>query len=1114
MNLKKLTRFVCLLLLLIIGSMQSYAQGPKITGKVIDQKTGQPLAGVSVKVKNSTQSTITDENGAFTIKAPSAQSIITFSFIGYAIQEVKAGSSTPLNISLSEISKELDEVVVVGYGTQKVKNVTGSIVSVNTKKMEDLPVSSISEMLRGQVPGLSVTGGSTRPGTMASVNIRQQFNWGKDGGNSNPLIVIDDVEQLDPSTGLPTLNTFNLLDLSEVESITVLRDASAAIYGARASQGAVIVKTKKGKAGAPRITYSGKFETANAISFGKVMNAQQYGIFNNRFYDAFAPSNQNNFFTPAEIDSMGHINYDWLSSWKAAGAMQHAINVSGGSDKATYFVGGSYYTQGANLGSQDFKRWTFRSGSDVKVASGLKLSAVVSANSSTTVKSFTKINISDAYANGGGEQADYAILLHMPKYIPWQYNINGKMQYVSPVLKPNNAGQVSGNNSLSNWNYYALLNNGSQTNPTTFNYNANFQLQYDIPFMKGLSVKGTYSIGSTAGNTEQDFFAQTLYQATNVTNAGSHLFTSNTTWNAVTNSANSRVTYDNNKSTIEQVDFYVNYDRSFGNHNITAVLVGEQSKYTYSDAFMLYNSPVQGGYVGSGSTAGTLDAGNSSATKAVSGTQSYLGRLGYNYKQKYIVQFILRSDASSKVAPTNYWGTFPSASVGWVISEEDFFKNNVSWVNNLKIRLSVGKTGNDNIKAWKWEQLYTVATNTGIGFGSNGGTNTTGLTPNVSPNPDVNWDKTLQRNLGLDVTLLQNRLTFNWDAYYNSSKNLITQMTGATNVPISVGGSFAEQNYANVNFWGTEMNAVWNDHIGKVSYTVGMNFALGNNKVTKYLNLPNAYPSTYAGSKEQGYSLIQPQWGYQTWKETSGKDGILRTDADVTNYWNYLTDLATKAGTTPLYNVGGSANITSASGMKKGMMAYQDQAGNVDATTGAIAGKNGQISDNQDYVKLAKSGQTYGITTNLGVTYEGFSLLAQIATSWGGYNSIDRVNQSTSSTSANWSQVAYLNDMYDTANNVKGKYPNIAYYSTAYVTSDFWKLPTFRCVIRSMSVGYTLPKQWLDRMHISSAKLVLSGNNLWDLYNPYPGKYRNMYDAANINYPTLRTWALGVNLGL
>jgi hypothetical protein len=223
--------------------------------------------------------------------------------------------------------------------------------------------------------------------------------------------------------------------------------------------------------------------------------------------------------------------------------------------------------------------------------------------------------------------------------------------------------------------------------------------------------------------------------------------------------------------------------------------------------------------------------------------------------------------------------------------------------------------------------------------------------------------------------------------------------------------------------------------------------------------------------------------------------------------------LATKAGTTPLYNAGG-AGITTQTGLKKGMLAYQDIGGTPNAVTRTVPGQDGRINDGDDYAKLAKSGQTYGFTTNLGASWKGISLQAQIATSWGGYRSIDRVSQATSSTSGTYSQVAYLNDMYDTANNLKGKYPNIGFYSSAYKASDFWSLPTFRCVVRALSVGYTLPKQWIDKLHMSNAKLVLSGYNLWDLYNPYPGKYRNMYDGPAVNYPTLRTWALGINLGL
>jgi len=1106
----KKTLLPCFLLLCYVVS----AQQKTVTGTVTDAD-GKPIAGASIGIKGTNNGKVTDSSGHFSMVVPSNQSVIKISNVGYTYQELTVGTRTAFSIQLVKNMKDLEDVVVIGYGTQKARNVTGSIVSVDTKKLEDLPVASLTEMLRGQVPGVNVSGGSTRPGTMAQVSIRQQFNWGKDGGGTIPLIIIDDVEQIDPFTNLPTLNTFNMLDLSEVESITVLRDASAAIYGPRGSQGAIVVKTKRGKSGPPKITYVGKFETNDAVSHSKVMNAKEFGIFSNRFNNANNPTNPNYFFSPAELASMDSVNYDWLQDWKSAGTMQHSLNVSGGAERATYFAGGSYYTQGANLGSQTFNRWTFRSGTEVKVATGVKFSATISANNSSLTKSFTKINITDGYA-GGGEQNDYAILLHMPKYIPWQYNINGVNSYVAPVLSTRSPGSATGNNALSNWNYYALLNNGSQTTTKTFNYNGNFSLQYDIPFIKGLSFRGAYSIGSTAGNTEQDMMPLTLYQPlttspTSFNNLDKHLYTPALGWSApIVNKSNSRVTYDNSTATIEQMNFYANYDRSFGNHSVSAVFVGERSKYTYDDRYQIYDNPISGAYNGTSISAGTLNASNTITSKSISGTMSYLGRLSYSYKNKYLAQFILRSDASSKLAPENYWGVFPSASVGWVISEEDFFKRNVSWVNNLKIRFSIGKTGNDNIKAWKWMQLYSAATDKGMGFGTNGGNYTTGLTPEVTPYRDIKWDKTIQRNLGIDITLLRNRLTVNWDGYYNSGRDLITLMTGAINVPISVGGAFAEQNYGNVNFWGTEIAATWNDHIGKVNYTVGMNFGWSSNRVTKYLDLPFNYPSMSGnGVRSEGYSLIGPQWGYRTWKATSTGDGLLRTDADVDAYWTYLTDLATKAGTTPSY-----FGITNKTGIKKGMLAYEDQAGALNAITKTVADKNGQIvDDGQDLVQLKKSTQSYGITTNLGVAYKSFNLMAQIATSWGGYNSIDRVKQGTSSTNAMWSQVTYLNDMYDTANNVNGKYPNIAYYDNAYKTSDFWTISSFRCVVRSLSIGYTLPKEWISKLHMSNAKLIVSGYNLWDLYNPYPGKYRNMYDGINVNYPTLRTWALGVNLG-
>lgn len=1111
----RLPKSIMLLLLSVSCSLLAIAQDITVTGKVTDKETGKPVEGVTVKVKNHTASTVTNAEGSFTLRVPSSESVLTFTSVGYTLYEVKAGTGS-LNISLAQAESKLDEVVVIGYGTQKARNVTGSVATVSPKKLEDLPVASISEALRGQVPGLNVSGGSQRPGVMASVSIRQQFNWGKDGGGTIPLIVIDDVVQIDPATNLPTLDQFNRLDMSEVESITVLRDASAAIYGTRASQGAIIIKTKRGKPGAPRITYSGKFETNDAISHGKVMNAKEYGIFNNRFQRGLgnnATSSPAKFFSDAELNSMDSLNYDWLAEdWRRAGTMQHSINVSGGSDKATYFTGGSYYTQSANLGSQDFNRWTFRSGTDVTVMNGVKFSATVSANNTNQEKSFTKINFSDGYAVGG-EQNDYSILLHMPKYIPWQYTINGVNQYVSPVLGTDKLGQVKGNNSLSNWNYYALLNNGSFTSNKSFSYTGNFSLQYDVPFIKGLSFKGSYALTNNAGNTEQVQMPLLLFQATNANKADNHLFTPTTTWSSTLNTNNSRVTYDNTTNSLEQMNFFANYDHSFGDHAISAVFSGERSKVVNEDRYQIYDNPLPGVYNGTSVSAGTLNTSNTITYKEIAGTMSYLGRVNYSFKNRYLASFLFRSDASSKFAPVNYWGFFPTVSLGWIVSDESFFKR-IDWVNYLKLRVSVGKTGNDNVKAYKWLQLYQLALDKGMAFGTSGGNYTYGLTPDPSPNPSVKWDRTLQRNFGVDFSVLRNRLSVSLDYYYNSSTNMLTSMAAALNVPISVGGAFAEQNYGAVDFWGQEVSATWNDRIGKdFNYSIGMNFGLSNNKVKTYLAQPFNYESRLnaSGVKVVGYSTMGPTWGYQTWKGTSSGDGMLRTDADIDAYWTYLTDLANKAGTTPSF-----FGYTNKASLRKGMLAYEDIGGAINGNS--VNGPNGQlIDDGQDLVKLKNNSKSYGVSTNLSVGWKSISLLAQIATSWGGWNSIDRIKQGTSSTNAGWAQVAYLNDMYDSTDNPNGKYPNMAYYDSdkgnAYASSDFWTLPSFRCVVRSMSIAYTLPKDLLTKAHISNARLILSGYNLWDLYNPYPGKYRNMYDDPKTGYPTLRTWSLGVNLG-
>lgn len=1106
MKVKQTLKFTCLFLLIVAVSVSANAQTKTITGIVLEDMTGSPITGVTIKVKEGPQTAITNTEGRFTMNIPTNGGTLEYSHIGYIAGSLKTLGDKLIEIRMKKTDVQMDEVVVVGYGTQTRADITGSVATVDMKKISDLPVSSIAEALRGQIPGLHVSGGSQRPGENATLSIRQQFGWSKDGSSQLPLIVIDDVIQLDPNTGLPTMDQFNMLDPSQVESITVLRDASAAIYGSRASQGAIIVKTKKGRVGPPKITYSGKFEKNDAVSFGKVMDAHDYGLFVNRFGRASA-WNENSFFSEAELEEMKGLDYDWLKeAWKPGGAMQHSLTVSGGSERATYFAGASYYTQDPNLGNQEYNKWSFRTGVDVNVINGLKLSATVGANNASVEKSFTKISINDGAYNSGSEQTDYSVLLHMPRYIPWQYEVDGVMEYISPALGPHRVQRASvSQNNITGWNYFGLLNNGSFTRDDDQAFNTNFSLQYDVPFLKGLSLRTSYGLNYTTNNNEQSMLGLRLALATNTNQAEQHLYTESSEWYVGENNSRSTVRYSDVIGKVEQANFFVNYNNKFGLHNISAMASVEKGQQHYQKKFVIYDKPIMGAYNGSSPSAGELNTSNTYVYKTEGGNLAYLGRLSYDYDSKYLLQFLFRSDASTKFAPSNYWGFFPSVSAGWIISRENWFSERVEWVNFLKLRASIGKTGNDNLKAWRWMQTYGYTADKGLGFGRNGGVLGSALSPDATPNPDVTWDRSIKKNIGLDVEVLDGRLSLTYDRYWDHTTDMLMSLAGMPGVPISVGGAFAEQNYGAIKAWGQELSVTWRDRAGDFGYSIGVNFGTGDNKVTKYPPVAFDYPSK--NQRQEGASTYFPAWGFSTWKGNEQGDGLLRTDADVDAYWNYLTELATKAGTTPSY-----LGITSKTGIRKGMLAYQDLGGELQEETKTIAGPNGQIKDNgEDFTKLVKNNRSYGFVANIGLSWRSFTLNAQIATSWGGYNRVDYVRQGTGSTQLFWSHESYLTNMYDTLDNVNGKWPNLAYYSENQHVSDFWQLSSFRSYLRHMVISYTLPRNISEKLKMDALRVSLAGQNLWDFYNPYPDKYRNMYDDPKSAYPTLRTFSVGIN---
>lgn len=1105
-----------------VQAVQVTQQTGVVKGTVVDAQ-GETIIGASVTIKGGTVGTITDINGNFSLTVPAGSQLV-ISFIGYTRQFVTPKPGQPLKIVLQEDTKVLEEVVVVGYGTQKQKNVTGSITQVSSKDFEELPVSNLSEALAGQINGLSVQKSSGRPGDSGSLSIRQSFNFAKDGGDSTPLVIIDDVIQVDANTGRATLDQFNMLDASEIESVTVLRDASAAIYGSRASQGAIIVKTKRGQNSAPRISYSGKFALNDAISHSETLDSYEYGVWANRVLMASGKGmkkddngvmvpDYNKLYSDSELNTMKGLNYNWLDdAWKSAFSMSHSVNVSGGSDRATYYAGATYYDQGANLGEQKYNKWTYRAGVDVKLTTDLKFSASVSGNNSEQEKSFTKnANGINTYGGTAGEQGDYNLLLHVPQYMPYKITLDdGNEYYTSPLLGPHQkGGNAASANQMSSWNYFSLLDNGSGQTTKSSSYAANFALTYAIPYVKGLTVKGTYATSRSTSDSEQVQMPFTLaFLNANTQVVDGHLFDAHPSakdYQFKKNDKSSRVAYGDVITSSQQLNFYVNYDRTFGKHTVSGMLAMERTDAEYSKKFYLYDNPNEP-YLGTSTSAGTLNAGNSYTQRSESGTLSYLGRFNYSYADRYMAQFIFRSDASTKFAPENYWGFFPGVSLGWVTSEESWFKEKVSWFEYLKVRASWGRTGKDNIKAWGWMQTYDYAADKGFQFGSNGGALGAGLTPGKTPNRLVHWDSTTKWNFGFDTRFLDGRLGANIDIYYDRTADVLNQsMAKANGVPVTVGGLFTEENYGTVDAYGAEISLSWRDKVGQVRYNVGVDFGFNGNEVKEWPTLPVGFPSD--NTMRVGSSQYNPVWGYKVWRGTSSGDGLLRNQQDIDNYWAYLTEHAAATGGNPKF-----FNVTDKDQMRPGMLAYQDLNGAIDAD-GNFAAPNGQIVEKEDLGKLLDTNKTYGFTTKLGLSWKNLTWSAQIGTSWGGLRTIDNYKINLSSNQMLWAPESYWSDMFDETTNRNGRYPNTG-YTDAHIldTSDFWTISSFRCYLRNMSIGYTLPKEWIKAANLQSVRLSLTGTNLWDFYNPYPKKYRNMYTSSTDAYPTLRTWSLGVSL--
>ncbi|MBQ6881712.1 MAG: TonB-dependent receptor [Alistipes sp.] len=1124
---------ICLSFVMALFVLSASAQ-TQYKGKIVDE-AGQPVIGATVIVSGTTNGTTSGIDGSFVLAVP-AGAELQISYIGYITEKVS--DLTKTEIVLKEDRQNIEEVVVVGYGTQKKATLTGSVATVPMDDIQDLASGNLASTLSGLMTGVSVSGGESRPGESAKIYIRNANDLSTVGVTAQePLYVIDGyIYPNDVKVGNDTQNygaeAFNNIDPSMIENISVLKDASAAVYGSRAANGVILVTTKRGKVGAPSISYSGSIGIADTFSHPDMLNAYQYG----KLFNAVAgadPINTNlnkryDIFQADELEAMKGLDYNLIDKyWESAVTHKHSLNMSGATEKANYFAGVSYFNQGGNLGKLDYDRWSYRAGIDVKIGKGLSAGMQLSGDYGEKTTPFIKVG-------GSNGEKDYNLLLTHPRYIP---------EYVGD--KAISAYGISNEQKNANQEYHfaELQNNGDYSNTMSQNFNIGLNLSYDFSALwkplQGLTARVSYSKSISTDKTNQVGSSYNVYQMKTRFGSGEHLYTptaltDEATYAALMDDSNfvlgnkgvvvsngngyKYVVDDNGDLTTEetpgflgrtmtrtdnyQMNFQLNYARTFGKHSVGAMFSIEKSEAESEYSYVAVSDPYPFGTGQSNSTASTV-ATEGEFKRYESGSLSYLGRVNYSYDDKYLFEFLLRTDASTKFAPDNYWGYFPSASIGWVVSKENWFADNVTWVDFLKVRASVGLTGRDNLTAWQWQRTYAMDKDKGGIFGDQPGSeagNRLALNKNnAGVNPDAHWDKSYKANVGIDFNILNNRLGFVIEGYKQWDREML--MPYKASIPGTVGNQSAYQNMAEMNSWGIEFSANWRDQIGKdFKYRIGINTGYSDNKV---LLMDWATDHTYR-TVQYGDRTDIGTWGMHC-------IGMFRSFQDIEEYFELN-------------------GITSYMGMAKedvrpGMLIYKDVRG-AQQEDGTYAGPDGKVDGEEDQVRLSQRSNPYGLTANLSAEWKGLSLTAQISASWGGYSFVPSAALKPSGNLEYCNMPSFWNpdnmfvyqDIVDGDGNVvveenrNGHYPNLAYTNVNAVNSSFWRISGTRVRLNRLTLAYSLPKKWLQPIGISAVRVNVTGQNICDFYNPYPDKFIDPMSGSYGAYPTLRKFTIGLNV--
>jgi TonB-linked SusC/RagA family outer membrane protein len=1103
-------RKMMFLLVFLIGLSQAFGQEKAITGKVVDEN-GAVLPGATILLKGTAKGAVTDINGQYSINVPASGGVLIYSYVGYLPKEAEIGTNTSLNIGLTPDVQSLDQVVVVGYGVQKKSLNTGSISKIDSKDITAAPVQRIDQALQGKTSGVFMAQQSGSPGSPMSVKIRGNSSNGTNG----PLYIVDGVK-----TG-----NIDYLSPSDIESMEVLKDAaSCAIYGTEGGNGVIMITTKKGVKGTPSVDYSYNHGWQMVGHTVSVMNAQEFVDYQKQAYrwehlkNAADSVNYNNYATSyfPNIAGQATSSTNWQDQvFQAAPVDEHHISFSGGNDKGAFMFSASYLNQDGIVGGSksNYTRYTFLFNGEQKLKDWLTVGSNVSYTKS-------KRNVLSESNEFGGIVTNtiffdptvpvtYADSTKLPAFI------KGSPEAIRHLIK-NSKGEYY---SISNFtsgeaaNPLALIDNTHNTQSIDKILGA---VHADVNILK--SLKFTTRLSMDYSLQYDDIFSPTFYYNGQ---------------NNVVNDTLSTIRNQYVKYYKYSFENFVTYNKTFGDHaiegmagmsyenyrpqyiDVTGYLVPENNinfAYLYNtSAFPRFMPKVSGG-LGIGSNAqNQQEAGNTQ--------QSYFGRLNYSYKEKYMLEGTIRRDGSSLFGPKVRYVVFPSFSTGWNLSKEDFFKDNISFINNAKLRFSWGQNGSDQAL---YSYAYTsLMSSTGQYYSNSAGTSVPGWVPVNPGNATLKWETSQQLDGGIDLALLNNKVTFSTDYY---DKRTIDQLVANSRVPYYLGyNTMPWANMGEVENKGWEFDLAYRQMEGDFKYSVSVNATYLQNKVISYGDSGASQLGSLVGTSGDyvtKYESGKPAWYFYGYKAI----GIFQTKQDVLDYSVELINGKPKLdnnGNEIIFkkNAETDAQIA-ADGGKRQYLQKTAVPGDVKY---ADANKDGSIGLT-DKTNLGNPwpAWTYGI--NLNCEYKGVDLNAFFQGVQGNqlFYAILRGDHPefnkpeyyyTKAWNGPGTSTTYPRASFDAATTAAKNY----YYSSLNVFSGNY------IRLKNVTLGYTLPADLTKKVGISKLRVYTSAINLLT-FTKYPGSdpevgqdinYQSNNQSYGVDrglYPSSKTYNVGVNV--